>query len=1056
MYFIKLVDSFNNWLNRLSIATKVTLVFSILVLVATTVVGFLVFSGNSKLVIASSKDRLKHSSEILSIQLDAAAKGLHNDIRLISKNPVFQDFVQEVAKRGTQPVADAKRKQVNQLFQSLLESRPAYLQVSLIGAGSSKREIIRTDQVNGKINEVPVPQLGTLEGTLFFNEVPDLTPNRVFISNLSLFRKKGELSFPLTPVIKASLPVYDANQEIVGVLLITLDLTPTFKNLQSLLDHENTLYLTNNTGDYLIHPEPDKVFGFEKGQRFLLQNEFPQSTEVIYGGKSSFQFDEALQGNQEPVLLNLERVYIFQDQERFLVLGISTPYSSLLAGLKQVRNTSLLITLVICIGSIVLTLVFSRFLIRPLQYITTAVSDFAAGKSTLKVTQNRSDEIGVLAQAFSQMADQIQDQIQELAYKERGIRAIIETTIEAIIILDKQGRVEKFNPAATSIFGYQAAQIVGKPISTILNSPAENQLWNGDGTGSYLNFIGQGRETTAVREDGKQIHIYLSLSSFDAGDEIKYTAIIHDITARKQVEEELLQAKQLAEEANIAKDDFLSVMSHEIRTPMNAVIGMSRLLLQNKPGAHQLPIINTLRFSADNLMSLINDILDYSKIQAGKIEFEEVDFNLKELLDKITLSHQAKCQEKGIQLYCQVAAQVPDRVKGDSVRLYQILNNLIGNAVKFTESGTVTVNVFPDGELPGYIYNLCFEIADTGIGIAPDSQAYIFERFTQGSSDTTRKYGGSGLGLAITKNLVELQGGEISLDSTLGKGSVFKVYLSFKPASAMPVMRKTYNQETSSQLRGLQVLYVEDVAFNQFLIQNYLAKSGIELDLADSGLKAIAKVTEKKYDLILMDIQMPEMDGFQATQEIRKLDKNVPILALTALVSDKAKARMQEVGLNDYLLKPVEQEDLLNKIAAYTVKEIFAPQEKQKVEKVAKRVGIINYQTLEEAYDHDPVKIEKALLLIQGEMMQYRHLFREALAENNKDLFKSSFHKIKPHLQLLQLEVLTTNLAAVKLYLLEGQGDQEMLGQELEVNFERLLEEIKERLTLIVASVDPS
>lgn len=1036
-------------INKLSIAAKVTLVFSVLVLTATAVAGYLVYSGNSHLVIESSKERLRYNSQVISIQFSASVNGLNNDIRFLSKNPVFEGFIRSLEHQGKDPVTGLSQKeweaQVAQVFQSLLESRPAYFQAAFIGMPDKGREMIRTDQLEGIITQIPSGKLQQMGDKFYFKEVIALPPGKIFISNISLYKENGTIYKPHLPAMMAALPIYGTKSQILGVLQVYLNVTNTFNSLNALAGQNTTLFLANNLGDYLMHPEGSKTFGFELGKRWLLQDDFPQGKELLSGSTSQLQAEEVYSGAGEPVLLNLERIYIFNDHERFLILGMSSPYSTILAGIYKIRNSSFTVTLLICLGGIMLTLVFSRFLIQPLQQITQAVSEFAHNKENIVLPQNRQDEIGVLAKTFNEMALQLKTQIHELEYKEQSISAIIETTIEAILIFNEQGIIEKFNKSAERIFGYSSEEITGQNIDLILSHLKE----------PISSLIGTGRETTARRKDGTIIHVYLALSEFKVESEVKYTGIIHDITARKQVEEELIIAKQSAEEANIAKDEFLSVMSHEIRTPMNAVIGMSKLLLQNEPSKKQIPIIHTLQFSAANLMSLINDILDYSKIQAGKVEFEKVDVDLIELLNKIHMSYQPKADEKGLKLMLDFADDVPEMIKGDPVRLYQIFNNLVGNAVKFTEQGEIYIRIRQNSLGDESKENLVFEITDTGIGIAPDRIKTIFDRFTQGSSDTTRKYGGSGLGLAITKNLVELQGGSIELDTDLGKGSIFRVYLNFDKASTatgrMQAIPVTLSKATQ-QVEGLRILYVEDVAYNQFLIENYASKWKIQVDMASGGLEGIAKARQNHYDLILMDIQMPEMDGYQTTTQIRMFNRTIPIIAVTALVSDQAKIKLIECGMNDYVLKPVDQDELLMKIIAYTSQAAFSLTNTVKIQPNSHTTHSedLVFSGLEEAYDYDTAKIRKALQMIKSEFVNYKEKFHQALLQKNTAEFAASYHKIKPHIQLLHLQHLDSLLTAYKKF--DTSNTQEELlasNQRLSASFEIIIQAIQEKIAAV-------
>jgi signal transduction histidine kinase/CheY-like chemotaxis protein len=407
---------------------------------------------------------------------------------------------------------------------------------------------------------------------------------------------------------------------------------------------------------------------------------------------------------------------------------------------------------------------------------------------------------------------------------------------------------------------------------------------------------------------------------------IKY--LQEQIGKAKELEQQLILSKDTAEKAATTKAQFLSAMSHEIRTPMNAVIGFTNLLLQMEPRNDQMEYLNMLKFSAENLLVLINDILDFSKIEEGKIVFEDADFDLKDLAGNIRMALLPKATEKNLQLKLLVDPEIPDIVKGDPVRLGQILTNLVSNAVKFTKKGKVTMMVSLATKTDKYT-TIDFEVADTGIGIEKDNLANIFESFTQASTDTTRKFGGTGLGLTITKKLLEMMGSEIRVTSEPGKGSEFSFSINLKISikKAVNIVEKK-THFTNKSLKGVKVLIAEDNRVNVVLAKQYLKLWGIECDVADNGRIAYDMVQHNDYDLILMDLQMPEMDGYQATIEIRKLPeekyKKLPIIALTASAMLDIKDHAFAAGMNDYISKPFNPDELHQKIENYAGKAVVA------------------------------------------------------------------------------------------------------------------------------------
>ncbi len=374
---------------------------------------------------------------------------------------------------------------------------------------------------------------------------------------------------------------------------------------------------------------------------------------------------------------------------------------------------------------------------------------------------------------------------------------------------------------------------------------------------------------------------------------------------------ELTIAKNLAEQSAKAKADFLSTMSHEIRTPLNGVLGMINILQLEKPREDQLDKINTMKFSAENLLTLISDILDYTKIDEGKLQLENIEFNLPELIRNVKAGFEHAATSKEIQILIEMSETIPAYVFGDPSRLTQVLTNLMGNAIKFTEKGEVKL-VVDSFDLKNKNAEISFVIIDSGIGISHQQLEHIFDSFSQANSDTTRKYGGSGLGLAITKKLLDVMRSNIRVKSKLGSGSEFSFKLEFKIVEGKEVEKKEepVQREKPKSLKGLKILLVEDNLINTRIAKQILEKWEIDVDVAQDGQIAIDKFRPGKYDLILMDLHMPNVDGFEATRTIRRKDKKIPIVALTAAVKIQDKDIVLEAGMNEFVSKPFKPNEL--------------------------------------------------------------------------------------------------------------------------------------------------
>jgi len=396
-----------------------------------------------------------------------------------------------------------------------------------------------------------------------------------------------------------------------------------------------------------------------------------------------------------------------------------------------------------------------------------------------------------------------------------------------------------------------------------------------------------------------------------------------EIIWRERIEMDLKKAKDLAEDASRAKQKFLSTMSHEIRTPLNAIINTINLLKDEHPHEEQIESMDILKFSSDSLLRIVNDILDYSKIDAGKISFETVEFELRKLIIGIKQSFDYEANQRKLKIENIIDEKIPPVVIGDSVRLTQILINLVGNAVRFTEKGGIIIEANQKKKHNSRI-DIEFKITDTGIGIPKDKIKMVFESFTQASSSTTRKYGGTGLGLAITHKLVELQGGELKLKSKEGEGSVFFFTLPFKISSKSHVKDGGQLSSALHSLNGLEVLVVEDNLVNQKIVSKYLAKWEASYDIAENGRVAVDKALKKKYDLILMDLHMPEMSGYEATEKIRaekdKYYQELPIIALTASVFLEDREKIFNYGMSGFITKPFNPTELFWAISPFLKK----------------------------------------------------------------------------------------------------------------------------------------
>ncbi len=503
---------------------------------------------------------------------------------------------------------------------------------------------------------------------------------------------------------------------------------------------------------------------------------------------------------------------------------------------------------------------------------------------------------------------------------------LIETLPNPMFFKDREGRYLGVNKSWEAYFGVQREACVGKHDTELmagrdcdgaLHQQRDTELLQQPGMQSYEASIGCGEEK---RDAVFYKATFLNIDGSVAG----IIGVVTDISERKRYERELEQAKELAEAASQAKSEFLANMSHEIRTPMNGILGMTEIALGTELDAQQREYLSMVKVSAESLLTIINDILDFSKIEAGKLAINEEDFDLREALDGIVRSLAVRAKEKGLSLTCEVASNIPHYIRSDPVRVGQVVVNLLGNAIKFTDQGSVAASVSLE-QVNAQGMQLQFEIRDTGIGIAPDKLAIIFDSFSQADTSTTRKYGGTGLGLTISGRLAQMMGGKIWVESTPGQGSVFRFTLHCAFADQEAAEKKARQvvvlNASAGEQRSGRILLAEDNLINQAVASNLLRQRGYALTIANNGREAVQRYQESVFDIVLMDVQMPEMSGFEATAALRALQAMsgtpIPIVAMTAHAMQGDEQKCLDMGMDAYISKPINSAKLFALLDRY-------------------------------------------------------------------------------------------------------------------------------------------
>ncbi|MEH0153946.1 ATP-binding protein [Limibacter armeniacum] len=504
----------------------------------------------------------------------------------------------------------------------------------------------------------------------------------------------------------------------------------------------------------------------------------------------------------------------------------------------------------------------------------------------------------------------------------------------------------------------------------------------------------------------------------------KILGYVQDITDKREQEQKQEQAMTNIKETSQAKEDFLATVSHELRNPLNAVLGMTYLLMNEPLSTSQLEKLNVLKLSAEQLMGLTNDVLDLNRITSGKVSLEKEPFSIKELFGGIKQGASLKAKEKGVDLNVRLVGTVPELVVGDQVRLKQILDNLVTNAIKFTEQGKVTVEVKVLADHDNTV-ELLFSVTDTGIGISASQQQQIFERYVQVSEERTHKVGGAGLGLAITKQLVELFEGSIEVESQLGEGTRFDIRLELEKGTVDQDSDDTYSDDIlllTKSLNGVRILVVEDNKMNSLVVTSFLNNWDAEIDYASNGKEALHKIRQKDFDIVLMDLQMPDMDGYQVTEHIKNMEggsfSNLSVIALTASSwTEVEKRRKSTVGFDDYLQKPFVPEQLYNKLAKYAAHKINKETQKRNGSVKEKTLEMINLQGVLDMSNGEPTFLKHFLDTMPRTLEYFLVDYQHAVQNRNYDKLLKLEKRIRSTIDLLEFHSLDEEIVATKILL---------------------------------------
>ena len=606
---------------------------------------------------------------------------------------------------------------------------------------------------------------------------------------------------------------------------------------------------------------------------------------------------------------------------------------------------------------------------------------------------------------------------------EHANQRIMDHSLDVICTFDAEGRFLQVSRACETVWGYRPAELIGRPFMEMVHPDDRGKTMAVDrsiiGGAPESNF-----ENRYLRRDGSVVSI-LWAANWSEEHQTNF-CVARDITGLKQAQGELLRAKEAAESANRAKSEFLANMSHEIRTPMNGIMGMTDIVLDTTLLPDQREYLGMVKTSAHSLLGLINDILDFSKIEAGKLELDLVDFQLRDCIDILLKPLSIRAAQKGLKLVAEIAPDVPDLLVGDPMRLRQILINLIDNAIKFTASGKIAVRVITQPGIPGRS-GLLFSITDTGIGIPADRQGAIFEAFAQADGSTTRTHGGTGLGLSIASELIRKMSGRIWIESAVGLGTTFHFTVRLElgaplqpprhaeppcprersPLPLSPVADPALPAGDATTRTGLRILVAEDNEINRAYATAILRKGGHSVVLASNGREAVEAAGRETFDMVFMDVQMPEMDGFDATRRIRHTEmasgRHTPIAAMTAHAMAGDRERCLRAGMDDYLSKPLETAPLLallSRIAASPSRAVPAQDAPRPSAEAppARMFPIFSRQTLLEKLDGDEALMGRLIGLYHVNTPRLLDEIRTAVADGSGTDIEFGAHALRSYL----------------------------------------------------------
>ena len=837
-----------------SLAVKNAIVYILLILVSSSLIGFFLYRISSNIVISSSEQQLSHTVEILDVKINSYINNIRKDILFLSRSAFLKDYINGLY----QPADTPTRNKLGEDYISFMSSRPDYAQLRIIGKDNAGQEIIRVDQFDQRIHLVQRDQLQKKGFSSYFQETLTFPEDSVYFSVIDLNKEYGKISIPQMSTLRVACPIFIQDTTF-GIIIINANLNAFLNELKKTVPKEFELYLMNDEGHYLVHPDPSKEFGFEHGiapagflDLHIDSKKLDENQEQIYSAAT------------EKNLLAYKKIH-YPRKDYFLVLGMQASKETLLVPFYRWQGSILLITLFIILAVVFLALWWLRKQTLSLESITKSMTSFGQNLSTEKLPTNLNDEIGMLARSFSSMSQTIQQNIQTLA-----------------------------------------------------------------------------------------------------------------------------KARDEAEEANRQKEEFLQNMSHEIRNPLHTIIGMSRMLTENNPKPEQLPLIESLKFSSDNLLALVNDVLDYSKLKEGQITLQSEPVQLDQLLRQIQKAYLFEARTKKIELELNLEKSLEGKVfRTDGLRLSQIINNLLSNALKFTHSGgKIELKVSKIKSLEGRAL-LHFEVIDSGIGIEADQINLIHQRFQKiDSAEGISNIHGVGLGLPIVVQMLELFGSKLEILSELHKGSNFSFVLDLLELE-QKINSEKIAKSVSLHDRYKNILVIDDDPQIQLLYKHIFGKPGIHFVPLQHPEELTGLSSDQKFELILTDYNFDEYKIVDHLDELRKFKSDPSAIVCITGAHDITRVSEEGEEIFDAVIqKPVSPQKLIQRINELAAIQTYPSPD---------------VEVMYRDYDFQQEKVLRALDILISEWKDAMNGFQIAVDQNDPGLRDRILHKLVNSLRRFSL-----------------------------------------------------